>query len=104
MYKGLNLRPTYEELIGYIADPKDKIKLPNRSAKILRDGFILSQLDEPVYEQMEKQHNATLQNQFRETLIRQVAGETDIPHQHLREAHLNQQRTEGIERMLQRGT
>ena len=53
MIKGLKLKPTYENLIEYIADPKDKIKLPNRQAKFLRDGFILSQLDEPLYEQME---------------------------------------------------
>ena len=53
---------------------------------------------------MEKQHNATLQNQFRESLIRQVAGESDIPHQHLREEHHNQQRTERIGRMIQSET
>jgi chemotaxis protein histidine kinase CheA len=101
MSKGLKVKPTYEKLIEYIADPNDKISLPNRTAKFLRDGFILSQLDEPVYEQMEKQHDNALRNQFRENLIRQVASNGDIPHQHLREEHHRQVRVERIDRMLQ---
>ena len=50
---------------------------------------------------MEKQHDNVLRNQFRENLIRQVATDCDIPHQHLREEHHRQARVERIGRMLQ---
>ena len=44
--RGLKVKPTYEDLIGLAKpDGLEHIKLPNRNAKSLRDGFILSQLD-----------------------------------------------------------
>ena len=50
---------------------------------------------------MGKQHDNVLRNQFRENLIRQVATDGDIPHQHLREEHHRQARVERVDRMLQ---
>ena len=39
---GLHEQPTYYELISYIERDPDKIKLPNRRAKQLRNTFILN--------------------------------------------------------------
>ncbi len=52
--EGLKLKPTFEHLIDDIYEAP-KIKYPDRRAKFIRDGFVLSQLDERIYEQMEKQ-------------------------------------------------
>ena len=42
--RGLRLRPTYEQLIGVaVSDELRNMKFPNRDAKFLRDGFLLSQ-------------------------------------------------------------
>ena len=41
---GLKLRPTYDELVNYVANKQDKIKLPNRLAKQLRNSNQLSNL------------------------------------------------------------
>ena len=41
---GLKLRPTYDELVNYVASKQDKIKLPNRLAKQLRNSNQLSNL------------------------------------------------------------
>ena len=45
MTEGLRRKPTYEEVIDYIEHDPDKIKYPNRRAKILRSSFELSQVD-----------------------------------------------------------
>ena len=45
MTEGLKRRQTYEEVIDYIENDKDKIKYPDRTAKQLRNTFELSQLD-----------------------------------------------------------
>ena len=42
---GLKPKPTYEELVNYISKDSDKIKYPNRKAKLLRGSFHQSQLD-----------------------------------------------------------
>ena len=44
--RGLKLKPNYEDLIGVaVSDGSEHIKFPNRDAKFLREGFVLSQLD-----------------------------------------------------------
>ena len=54
--KGLRLKPTYEQLIGVaVSDGLEHIKFPNRDAKFLREGFVLSQLDGEGARQMERQ-------------------------------------------------
>ena len=39
MTDGLKRRQTYEKVIGYIENDKDKIKYPDRTAKQLRNTF-----------------------------------------------------------------
>ena len=43
MADGLKRRQTYEEVIDYIENYKDKIKYPDRTAKKLRNTLELSQ-------------------------------------------------------------
>ena len=43
--RGLKIKPSYGQLIGVASsDGLEQIKFPNRDAKFIRDGFILSQL------------------------------------------------------------
>ena len=52
--RGLKVKPTYEDLIGVAkSDGLGSIKSPNRKAKFLRDGFILSQPDGEGMRQMQ---------------------------------------------------
>ena len=46
-FTGLRKRPNYEEIVEELEDPKnkDKLKLPNRNAKQIRDSHFLTQLD-----------------------------------------------------------
>ena len=54
--RGLNMKPTYESLIGVaFSECWENIKFPNRNAKFLRDVFILSQPDNEGMGQMQLQ-------------------------------------------------
>ena len=59
--KGLRIKPTYEQLIGIaVPDGLEQIKFPNRDAKVLREGFVMSQLDGEgarVMEEQQQRHN-----------------------------------------------
>ena len=73
--EGLRLRPRYEELIGVaVSDKLYNIKSPNRDAKLLREGFVLSQLDGEGMRQMEKQEQAS-KEAYKENVFKQVAKE-----------------------------
>jgi len=70
---GLRERPTYLELIDYIENNDDKIKMPDRRATFLRKSFYLSQLDGEgtrIQEQMDKERK---KREHQEMLIRQFA-------------------------------
>ena len=54
-FGGLIKNPTYEELINYIETNNDKIKMPDRRAKFLRNSFYLSQLDGEGMRRQEEQ-------------------------------------------------
>ena len=54
--QGLRVKPTYEQLINVAAsDGLEQIKIPNRDATCLRNGFVLSQLDGEGMRVMEDQ-------------------------------------------------
>jgi len=44
-FNGLRKKPSYEELVRYIANDKDKIKYPDSRASFLRKHTYLTQLD-----------------------------------------------------------
>ena len=63
MTDGLKRRQTYEEVVDYIEDDKDKIKYPDRTAKQLRNTFELSQLDGVGMQLMEQQQLQEMKHQ-----------------------------------------
>ena len=98
--KGLRLRPKYENLIGVaVSDKLYNIKFPNRDAKFLRDGFVLSQLDGEGMRIMEQQQQMASKEAFKEHLLKQTGG--DMPD--LRQSSNAQTQTERINVMLERG-
>ena len=42
---GLQLRPTFDELVDYIERDPDKIKYPDRNAQFLRNSIQISSID-----------------------------------------------------------
>jgi hypothetical protein len=103
MANGLKVKPTYEKLIEYIADPNDKISLPNRTAKFLRDGFILSQLDGEGFYIMEQQREQYLKEEYKESLLKLIAANTGIDARDLRQEGEHQRRQERHENMFGQG-
>ena len=43
---GLRERPTYDKLIDYVMNKQEKIKYPDRTAKLLRNSLQLSNLSD----------------------------------------------------------
>ena len=59
--KGLRVRPRYEDLIGVAkSDDLGQVRFPNRNAKFLRGGFIVSQLDGEGMGQMQSQQEQAI--------------------------------------------
>ena len=69
--KGLRLKPEYEDLIGAAVSGKlYNIKSPNRDAKFLREGFILSQLDGEGMRHMRLQQEQASKEPYKEQLLK----------------------------------
>ena len=61
--RGLRLKPKCEDLIGVaVSDKLYNVKYPNRDAKFLREGFVLSQLDGEGMRVMERQQEQASKN------------------------------------------
>ena len=74
LFNGLRRRPKYEEISHEINPDTTKIKYPNRDAKFLREDPRMTQLDGvPFFESMQEQEEATIKEQRKETIIRQMA-------------------------------
>ena len=72
--RGLKVKPPYEQLIGVASsDGLEQIKFPSRDAKVLREGFILSQLDGLGTRQMHFQQEEASRHAFNENLLKQTA-------------------------------
>ena len=69
--QGLRVKPTYGDLIGVaVSDGLENIKSPNRDSTFLRNGFIMSQLDNEGMRQMEKQQGIASKQAFKESLLK----------------------------------
>ena len=104
--RGLRLKPTYESLIGVAASDKlFNVKFPNRTAKFLREGFVLSQLDGEGMRQMEKQQEMASKEAYKEHLMKQAASSNsdNISHYSFRTANEGDLRQQRINDMLERG-
>ena len=101
--KGLRLKPKYEDLIGVAAsDELRNIKFPNRDAKFLRDGFVLSQLDNEGHREMERQQEMASKEAYKEQLLKQLArnNSDNISHHSFRTANDGDLREQRINNML----
>jgi len=76
---GLSKKATYEDLVAYIERDPDRIKYPNRKAKIVRNSFELSQLDGMGQLEISRQHEITLMNQEAQVLLQRFAQDNDLP-------------------------
>ena len=72
--QGLRARPQYEDLINVaVSDKLYDIKFPNRDAKFLREGFVLSQLDGEGMRAMGRQQEQASREQFKEHSLKEIA-------------------------------
>jgi len=76
---GLKKKPTYEEVLDYIERDPDKIKYPDRRAKILRSTHWLSQLDGEGWNEFQTQERLFADEQLHQVFQQQVAAAYNIP-------------------------
>ena len=75
--QGLRIKPTYEDLVNVaVSDELHYVKFPNRDAKLLREGFVLSQLGGEGMRQMEKQQEQASKEAYKEHLLKDIAKNT----------------------------
>ena len=98
---GLNIRPLYSQLIGTaLSDDVRNIKFPNRDATFLRNGFELSQLDGEGMRSMEKQEQMIASENYKQSLIKQIAKNTGMSASSLRSEVDSQNRQTSVKSML----
>ena len=74
--KGLRIKPTYEQLIGFaVSDGLEQIKFPNRNAQFLRNGFVLSRLDGEGARVMEDQQQRHIKEVYVDSALRSLSSE-----------------------------
>ena len=74
--QGLRIKPSYEQLIGVaVSDELEHIKFPNRNAKFLREGFIMSQLDGEGARVMEEQQQRHNKEVYMDSALRSLASD-----------------------------
>ena len=102
--KGLRVRPRYEQLINVaVSDGLEHIKLPNRDASCLRNGFVLSQLDGEGMRAMELQQQKHIKNVYMDSALKSLAsdpGSDSISNCSFKSAHIQNTQTERINEML----
>ena len=72
-FGGLEKNSTYLELINYIETNNDKIKMPDRRAKFLRNSFYLSQLDGEGMRRQEEQEQLKDREADKDLMIKKFA-------------------------------
>jgi len=98
---GLNKKPTYNELIGEaLQDQFYNVKFPNRNAKFLREGFILSQLDGEGMREMQRQQEMASKEAYKEHLLKQIAINSGAKLSDLKNGANAETQTDKVERML----
>ena len=91
--QGLRVKPSYEDLINVAAsDELQNVKFPNRDAKFLREGFVLSQLDGEGMRTMEKQQEMA----SKQSLLKDIAINTGSNLSDLRSESHHEMRTDRI--------
>ena len=101
---GLKARRQYEDLIGVaFSDGLEHIRFPNRDAKFLRDGFVMSQLDGEgtrIMEDQQKRHNKEV---YLDSALRSLASDRSsdsVSNFSFKSAHTQNTAIERINAML----
>jgi len=98
---GLRIRPLYSQLIGTaLSDDNKNIKFPNRDATFLRNGFELSQLDGEGQRAMERQEQMMASENYKQSLIKQIAKNSGMSASSLRSEVDSQNRQTSVKSML----
>ena len=102
--QGLRIKPSYGQLIGVaVSDELEHIKFPNRNAKFLREGFVMSQLDGEgarVMEEHQQRHNKEV---YMDSAFRSLASDRSsdsVSNFSFRSAHTQNTATERTNAML----
>ena len=77
MTEGLRRKPTYGKVIDYIQDDPNKIKYPQRAAKLLRSTCQLSQLDGMGQAVLEQQQAEEMKDKIKDYQLHQLAIKND---------------------------
>jgi hypothetical protein len=83
---GLQRKPKYDELVNYIERDPDKLKVINRDATIIRNGFELSQLDGEGQRQLNDFQTNLLKQQEKESILKSMASSMGLSHPELKAA------------------
>ena len=95
---GLRIRSSYEQLIGTaLSDENKNIKFPNRDATFLRNGFELSQLDGEGQRAMERQQQMAVSENYKQSLIKQIASDSGTSASSLRTEVDSQNRKDRVD-------
>ena len=102
--QGLRIKPSYEQLIGVaVSDELEHIKIPNRNAKFLREGFVMSQLGGEGARVMEEQQERHNQEVYMDSALRSLASDRSsgsVSNFSFKSAHTQNTATERINAML----
>ena len=79
----LRKRLSYDEMVDYVENDKQKIKFPNRQATFLRNSPFLSQFDGESFIDLEQQENKMNRERLKEVAIRNLARDGGITHRAL---------------------
>ena len=79
----LRKRLSYDEMVDYVENDKQKIKFPNRQATFLRNSPFLSQFDGDSFIDLEEQENKMNRERLKEVAIRNLARDGGITHRAL---------------------
>jgi hypothetical protein len=72
----LRKRLSYNEMVNYIENDKEKIKFPNRQATFLRNSHFLSQFDGDSFIDLEEEENKMNRERLKEDEIKKISSET----------------------------
>ena len=76
-YAGLHKRDSYEGLIDYLENKQEKLKLPNRDAKFVRDSPQYQQLLNEGFVEVEKQQINKIKEEQEEHAVIRTANDTN---------------------------
>ena len=101
---GLRVKPTYEQLVNVaVSDEFENIIFPNRNAKFLREGFVVSQLDGEGARVVEDQQQRHIKEVYMDPALRPLPserGSDSVSNLSFKIAHTQNTQTEKTNAMI----